>query len=91
MALILTSASAIFLCAEVSILENVGREMFINFPAFSCFKPSRQESLIASNSSRLKYTLLTLFKGLHKGLKHRSPGTHFTHLVFLGLKTPSKL
>jgi len=83
--LILTRASAIFLCAEVSILEKVGRETFIFFAASSCFIPSRQESRTASNSSRLKDTVSNLRKGLQRGLKHRSLGKHLIHLVFFGL------
>jgi len=87
--LILTKPSAIFLWADVIIRENVGREIFICLAASICFKPSKQASLIASNSSRLKYTPSNLFKGLQRGLKHRSPGIHFTQRVFLGRKMNS--
>ncbi len=87
MALILTSPSAIFLCAEVKILENVGLDIFISFAALICFKPSRQARRIASNSSRVRQIVFDLSSGLHNGLKHRSPGAHFIHLVFLGLKS----
>jgi hypothetical protein len=80
----LTSPSAIFLWAEVNIRENVGRDTFISFAASSCFISSRQASRTASNSSKDKYTPSSLFNGLQSGLKHRSPGTHFTHLVFFG-------
>ena len=83
---VFTSASAIFLCAEVSILENVGREIFIFLAASICFIPSRQASRTDSNSSRVKETTSSLFKGLQRGLKHLSLGTHLIHLVFLGLK-----
>jgi hypothetical protein len=88
-ALILTSPSAIFFWAEVKIRENVGRDILMRLAASICFNSSRQARRIASNSSRVKYTPSNLFKGLHIGLKHRSPGTHLIHLVFLGrINTP---
>ena len=84
MALIFTRPSAILFLAEETILENVGRDILSLFAASNCFNPSRSASLTASNSSRVRYTPFSLFKGLQIGLKHLSPGRHRIHLVFLG-------
>jgi hypothetical protein len=67
-ALILTTPSAIFLCADETILEKVDRDIRIRFAASNCFNPSKSASLTASNSSKVKYTLFNLLKGLHIGL-----------------------
>lgn len=85
MALILTSESATLFRADDTILENVGLDILSFLAASICFNPSRSANLTASNSSRVKHTHLTLFKGLHMGLKHLSPGKHLIHLVFFGL------
>ena len=86
MALILTNPSAILLRAEDTILENVGLDILSLFAASTCFNPSRSASLMASNSSSVRYTPFSLLRGLHIGLKHLSPGKHFIHLVFFGRK-----
>ena len=85
MDLTFTRASLILFLADESILENVGRDIFIFLAAFSCCSLSRSVSLIASNSSNVSDTPFNVLRGAHIGLKHFSPGLHFIHLVFFGL------
>ena len=87
-ALILTRPSAIFLRAEFTMREKVGREILIRFAASSCFISSRSASLRASNSSSVRYTPCSSLSGLQRGRKHLSPGAHLIHLIFLGLMKP---
>ena len=89
MAFMLTRASPIFEWAAFMILEKVGLDMRIFFAAVSCLSPSTSANLTASNSSIVRYTFSTSLKGLHFGLKHLSPGSHFTRLVFCGLNLSS--
>jgi hypothetical protein len=84
MALTFTSASVTFLQALATILENVGRDIFISLAASTCRISSKQASRIASNSSIFNTTPSSLRSEWHFGRKQRSPGRHFIHLVFLG-------
>jgi hypothetical protein len=87
MALPLTRASAIFLCADSRTRWKVGCDTFMVAAAFSWSSPSKSFNLTASSSSTAKLTLSSTISGIPLGLKKVTDGSQQTHLDFFGLGT----